>query len=129
METAPITGLVRTYAGNDLVTDSAAASTAMATGYKAPKTAISILADGRKPVTLMEAAKVSGLATGVLTTSGLADATPAGFLVHAEDRYQYAEIFSAILATDNDILMGGTWIHHHKAKHDKEYLESREPGR
>ena len=29
----------------------------------------------------------------------------------------------SILATDNDILMGGTWIHHHKAKHDKEYLD------
>lgn len=123
VESAPITGLVRTYAGNDLVADSAAASTAMATGYKTKKTAISILADGRKPVTLMEAAKSSGLGTGVITTSGLADATPAGFLVHAEDRYQYAEIFSEILATDNDVLMGGTWIHHNKAKHDREYLE------
>jgi alkaline phosphatase len=122
VESAPITGLVRTYAGNDLATDSAAASTAMATGYKAPKTAISMLADGRRPLTLMEAAKASGLATGVLTTSGLADATPAGFLVHADNRYQYAQIFSAILATENDILMGGTWIHHHKAKHDQEYM-------
>lgn len=123
VESAPITGLVRTYAGDDLVTDSAAASTAMATGFKAPKTAISILADGRRPVTLLEAAKSSGLGTGVITTSGLADATPAGFLVHAEDRYQYAHIFSSILGTRNDILMGGTWIHHHKAKHDREYLD------
>jgi len=123
VESAPITGLVRTYAGNDLVTDSAAASTAMATGFKAPKTAISILVDGRRPVTLLEAAKSSGLGTGVITTSGLADATPAGFLVHAGDRYQYANIFSSILATENDILMGGTWINHHKAKHDEDYLD------
>jgi len=123
VESAPITGLVRTYAGNDLVTDSAAASTAMATGFKAPKTAISILADGRRPVTLLEAAKSSGLGTGVITTSGLADATPAGFLVHAGDRYQYANIFSSILTTENDILIGGTWIHHHKAKQDEEYLD------
>ena len=123
METAPITGMVRTHAGNDLVTDSAASSTAMATGYKAPKAAISMLADGRKPLTLFEVAKASGLATGVLTTSGLADATPAGFLVHAENRNQYAHILSEILATENDILMGGTWIHHHGAKHDKEYLK------
>ncbi len=123
VESAPITGLVRTHAGNNLVTDSAAASTAMATGFKAPKTAISILADGRRPVTLLEAAKSSGLGTGVITTSGLADATPAGFLVHAGDRYQYANIFSSILAADNDILMGGTWIHHHRAKQDTEYLD------
>ena len=123
VESAPITGLVRTHAGNNLVTDSAAASTAMATGFKAPKTAISILADGRRPVTLLEAAKSSGLGTGVITTSGLADATPAGFLVHADDRYQYASIFSSILETENDVLMGGTWVHHHKAKRDKEYLD------
>jgi alkaline phosphatase len=123
VETAPVTGLVRTSAGNDLVTDSAAASTAMATGFKAPKTSISILADGRHPVTLLEAAKASGLATGVLTTSGLADATPAGFLVHARDRYQYASIFRSILATENDVLIGGTWIHHHRAKRDREYLD------
>jgi len=122
VESAPITGLVRTLAGNELVTDSAAAATAMATGFKAPKTSISILADGRRPVILMAAAKASGLATGVLTTSGLADATPAGFLVHSEDRYQYAHIFTEILATDHDILIGGTWINHHRAKHDKAYL-------
>lgn len=123
VESAPITGLVRTYAGNDLVTDSAAASTAMATGFKAPKTSISTLADGRRPVTLLEAAKSSGLGTGVITTSGLADATPAGFLVHADDRYQYASIFSSILETENDVLIGGTWVHHHKANRDKEYLD------
>lgn len=123
VESAPVSCLVRTYAGDNLTTDSGAASTAMATGHKAPKTAISLFADGRVPVTLMEAAKTSGLATGLLTTSGLADATPAGFLVHAEDRYQYAQIFSAILDSKNDILMGGTWIYHHKAKHDEPYLE------
>ena len=123
VESAPVTGLVRTYAGNDLATDSAAASTAMATGFKAPKTAISILADGRSPQTLMEALKAVGIRTGVVTTSGLADATPAGFLVHAGDRYQYAEIFSSILATRHDVLMGGTWVRHHRAKHDREYLD------
>ncbi len=123
LESAPVTCLVRTYSGNNLATDSGAASTAMATGHKAPKTAISILADGRIPVTLMEAAKAAGLATGLLTTSGLADATPAGFLVHADDRYEYAQIFSEILDSQNDILMGGTWIYHHKAKHDEAYME------
>ncbi len=123
VESAPVTGFVRTYAGNDLATDSAAASTAMATGFKAPKTAISILADGRSPKTLMEALKAVGMRTGVVTTSGLADATPAGFLVHAGDRYQYANIFSSILKTRHDVLMGGNWVRHHKAKHDREYLD------
>jgi alkaline phosphatase len=123
VESAPFSGLVRTCAGNDLATDSGAASTAMATGFKAPKKAISTLADGRRPLILTDAAKAAGLATGILTTSGLADATPAGFLVHADNREQYAGIFAAILETDNDVLMGGTWIHHHKAKRDRAYLD------
>ena len=123
VESAPITGFVRTHAGNDLTTDSAAAATAMATGFKAPKTAISILADGRSPKTLMEAVKDAGMRTGVVTTSGLADATPAGFLVHAGDRYQYASIFSSILKTKHDVLMGGTWARHHKARLDQDYLD------
>jgi alkaline phosphatase len=123
LESAPVACLVRTYAGDNLTTDSGAASTAMATGHKVPTTVISTLPDGRVPVTLMEAAKTAGLATGLLTTSGLADATPAGFLVHAKDRYEYARIFSAILDSRYDVLIGGTWIHHHKAKHDEEYLE------
>jgi len=123
LESAPIACLVRTYAGNNLTTDSGAASTAMATGHKVPTTAISTLPGGRVPVTLLEAAETAGLATGLLTTSGLADATPAGFLVHAEDRYKYAKIFSAILDSRYDILMGGTWIHHHRAKRDEAYLE------
>jgi alkaline phosphatase len=123
VETAPVTGLVRTSAGNNLVTDSAAASSAMATGFKVPKQSVATLADGRLPVSITRAAKEAGLSTGLLTTSGLADATPAGFLVHAAHRYNYAEILTEILATDHDVLIGGSWIHHHRARRDHEYLD------
>ena len=42
-----------------------------------------------------------------VTTSGLADATPAGFLVHADDRYQYAISSRRSLRPRHDVLMGG----------------------
>lgn len=118
---APVTGLVRTWAADNLVTDSAAAASALATGFKVPKQSVAIPADGSRPASILRAAKHAGLATGVLTTSGLADATPAGFLVHAEDRYEYATILTEILATDHDVLVGGTWVHHHLAGRDREY--------
>jgi alkaline phosphatase len=123
VESAPVTGLMRTHAGNVLVTDSAASATAMATGFKVPKKAISVLADGRIPMTLFESARASGMSTGVVTTSGLVDATPAGFVAHAEKREHYSEILEDMLASGTDILVGGDWRHHRKANRDSAFQE------
>jgi alkaline phosphatase len=120
LETAPVTGLMTTYAGDILVTDSAASATAMATGFKAPKKALSVLADGRAPATLFEAARAAGMATGVVTTSGLVDATPAGFTVHAEKRDHHAEILGDMLASGSEVLIGGDWSAYPKALDDAE---------
>ena len=121
IETAPVTGLVRTHAGDRLVTDSAAASTAMATGFKVPKKAISVLDDGRVPVTLFEAARSAGMATGVVTTSGLVDATPAGFIAHQPKRELYAEILDDMLASQTEVLIGGDWGDSSKALRNDDF--------
>jgi len=95
VERAPVVGLVRTWAGDALVTDSAAAASAMATGMKTPGGAVSTQADGSRPRTLFEAAAASGMATGFVTTSGLVDATPAAFLTHAGHRDEYGRSSSS----------------------------------
>lgn len=123
MESAPVTGLMRTHAGNHLVTDSAASSTAMATGFKAPKKAISVLSDGRVPVTLFEAARAAGVATGLVTTSGLVDATPAGFTAHEVKREHYAEILDDMLASDSEVLLGGDWSDFPKALRNEAFQQ------
>lgn len=123
-EKAPITGLVKTHAGDVLVTDSAAASTAMATGFKAPKKAISVLADGRRAMTLFEAARARGLATGVVTTSGLFDATPAGFTAHAEKRNDYEGILEAMITSGSEVLIGGDWSGYEWALKDSDFQDS-----
>lgn len=115
---APVTGLVSTHTGNELVTDSAASATAMATGFKVPKKAISVLPDGSIPVTIFEAVQTIGMSTGVVTTSGLVDATPAGFTAHAEKREHYSEILEDMLASRIDLLIGGDWTHHGKSSRD-----------
>ncbi len=121
VERAPVTGLMKTHAGNALVTDSAASSTAMATGFKAPKKAISVLADGRVPVTLLEAARTKGLATGMITTSGLVDATPAGFTAHTAKRENYPDILEDMLTCDAELLIGGDWSDYPKALRNSEF--------
>jgi alkaline phosphatase len=123
VETAPVTGLVRTHADNDLVTDSAASATAMATGFKAPRRSISVLSDGSEPITLFEAAQMAGLAVGVVTTSGLIDATPAAFLAHASNRYNCGEIFQEMLQSGAEVLIGGDWTDYSKATRDDSYMD------
>jgi alkaline phosphatase len=123
LESAPVTGLMKTHAGDVLVTDSAASATAMATGFKAPKKAISVLADGRVPVTLFEAARAAGFVTGVITTSGLIDATPAAFTAHAEKREHYPEILEDMLASDAELLIGGDWSDYPKALRNAEFQQ------
>jgi len=123
IDNAPVTGLVSTHAGDELVTDSAAAATAMSTGFKVPKKAISILPDGTVPVTIFEAAHAIGMATGLVTTSGLVDATPAGFTAHAEKREHYSDILEDMLNSGTELLIGGDWARHDKAPRDSEFQE------
>ncbi len=123
IEKAPVTGLVITHTSDILVTDSAASATAMATGFKAPKKAISILPDGSVPVTIFEAAQAIGMSIGLVTTSGLVDATPAGFIAHAEKREHYPEILLGMLASRVELLIGGDWGNHDKALRNADYQE------
>ena len=123
VETAPVTGLVRTWASNDLVTGSAASASAMATGIKTRRKMISKNEDGSENRTLIEAAAAHGLSTGVVTTSGLADATPAAFLSHSSNRYEFRSILEQILQSDAEVLIGGDYTHHSKAKKQADYID------
>ncbi len=76
---APTTSAVcKTYSANNRVTDSGAAATAMATGHKTKNSRIGVTPDGAPAQSITELAKAKGLATGIVVTSHLADATPAG---------------------------------------------------
>lgn len=123
VERAPVVGLVKTWAADTLVTDSAAAASAMATGLKTPKKAVSQQPDGSAPRTLLEEAAEIGMATGVVTTAGLADATPAAFLAHAPHRDQYRTILEQLFSSNATVLIGGDWRRSVKAARQPDYLE------
>jgi alkaline phosphatase len=121
---AAVTGLMGTVAANALVTDSAASGTALATGFKTDKGVVGLLGDGSRPVNILEAAHRAGLATGVVTTSGLADATPATFTVHAANRHRYAEILKEELRSPFDVRIGGDFTGYPRARENPGYLET-----
>jgi alkaline phosphatase len=123
MERAPVTGLMHTWAADILATDSAAAATAMATGFKTDKGVLGLLPDGRAVITLFEAAHDAGFTTAIVTTSGLADATPGGFLAHVPSREDYDQVLTQVLDSPTDILIGGDWSGKPKAMRQQAYRE------
>lgn len=82
----PVAALVTTHSAGTVVTDSAAAATAIASGVKTGNGMVGVGPDGRSHRTVLEAAEASGRSTGLVTTTGFWDATPAAFAAHVSDR-------------------------------------------
>jgi len=91
LERFSVMGLVTTHSANQLITESAAAATALATGYETNNRAISVSVDKEPLKTLFEYAKEEGKSLGVVVTSSVTHATPAAFMAHADDRRQHAD--------------------------------------
>lgn len=117
-----LTGGVRTYSAESAITDSAPAATAFATGNKSndklvgvlPETVTSpgvdpSLADNPlKPVAnVLEGAKASKKATGIIATSEIQHATPAGFSSHVTHRSQFDNIAEQQVYQEMDVVLGG----------------------
>ncbi|GAB6137866.1 alkaline phosphatase [Halanaerobaculum tunisiense] len=107
MDKLESTGFMTTHSANSYVTDSAAAGTALATSYKTNNGWISMLPNGFKPQTLLEAAQRQGKETGLVSTTRLTHATPATFVSHIKDRDKENEIAKQILNHKVDVLLGG----------------------
>ncbi len=86
MLTFPIAGQVRTYSANAPITDSAAAGTALSTGYKTNNYTVGEDPAGNDVYSISSDFMKAGRAVGVLTSVAGDDATPAAFYAHAADR-------------------------------------------
>ena len=107
MNRLTVAGLTSTHAADTLVTDSAAAATALATGQKTNKGFIAKDPQGKDLTTLIEAAEARGLATGVITTTRITHATPAAFLAHNLSRDNENDIALDIVNGQVEFLAGG----------------------
>jgi len=102
-----LVGVCRTYSADSKVTDSAAAVTALACGIKTNNRMIGLDPAGRPVANLLEAAQSRGLATGLVVTSRITHATPAGFAAHVPERNQEEQIAAQMLEHRIDVLLGG----------------------
>jgi alkaline phosphatase len=112
LESFPQTAIVRTYSRSDVVTDSAAAATAMARGIKADNTVIGMATRTSKtsPPSLLDLARKAGWSTGIVTDDSVTGATEAPFLLEDGNRNETPEIAAKTLAAIGpraDIVLGG----------------------
>lgn len=107
----PYTALVTTYSGTNGVTDSAAAGTALATGYKSRNGALGLKADATTPVnSIAYWAQQAGAAVGVGTTVSVDHATPAAFYAHQSSRKFYHAIGEDLIKAQYDFYAGSDFL-------------------
>ena len=115
---AILTGMNSTYSKNSVITDSAAAGTALATGYKTKNGFVGVTDKiHAQAQTVLEFAKEHGYLTAIAVTSTLTHATPAAFISRVHPRDNEADIAKDFFKKSTkgklkfDFLMGGGDIH------------------
>ncbi len=100
-------GLVDMRSLNSLVTDSAAASSSWGSGSRVKNGTLNVLPDGRSLRTLAELFGDAGWARGLVTTTEITHATPAGFASNMTDRGSAEAIALQYLDRQIEVLLGG----------------------
>ena len=104
----PYHGTTRTGSTSSLVTDSAAAGTAIACGEKTYNGSIGVADDKkRKLESIAYVARKNGRKIGIITTVTINHATPAAFYAHRINRSLYYEIGLDLIESGFDFFAGG----------------------
>ena len=111
----PHMALVATAGSDSIVTDSANAASAFATGHKSAVNAMGVYADRTaspfddpRVETITSLAKRRlNMGIGIVTNTEVQDATPAAMVAHTRRRASYDEIVEQYFVAKPDVLMGG----------------------
>ena len=103
----PIQGASLTHPFGNVVTDSAAAGTAWATGNKTKNRYLSVDSNKENLKTLPEILSEKGYLSGLVATSSITHATPAAFYAHIDSRYETIQIAKQLLSSPINIALGG----------------------
>jgi alkaline phosphatase len=112
-----LVGMSSTYPApvSGYVTDSAAGATALSSGVKTYNGAVAVDTEKKPVKTVLEQARENGKQIGVVVTSQINHATPAGYLAHNDLRKHYDAIADSYFDEKingrfkMDIILGGGW--------------------
>lgn len=117
MEKMPHVAVITTSGYDSLVTDSANSASAYATGHKSIVNAMGVYGnstpdplDDPKVENIVELAKRSkGMATGIVSTANITDATPAAMIAHTRRRAEQNYIAQSMTDVEHrpDVILGG----------------------
>ena len=100
-------GISKTHSFSSLVTDSAAAGTAIACGEKTINGTLGINPQNKELKSILEISKDYGYKTGIIATSSIVHATPAAFYANVVSRNQYEDIALQLSQNEVDFFVGG----------------------
>jgi alkaline phosphatase len=100
-------GLMNMRSLNSMVTDSSAASSSWGSGSRVKNGAINQLPNGKELTPLYELFRDQGWKRGLVTTTEITHATPAGFAACVSSRETAARIAEQYLERKVDVLLGG----------------------
>jgi alkaline phosphatase len=100
-------GLSITCSADKLITDSAASATALATGYLTKNKYVGVDSSGHSLYSIFDLAENLEIATGIVLTSSVTHATPAGFFAETPDRNDQLTIASQMLNENIEVIIGG----------------------
>jgi len=106
----PVAGFSKTYAHNKYITDSAAAGTAIATGFKTNFNTVAISVEGENLTSMAKHAKNKGKKVGIISNTNLNDATPSAFYANQNKRHELLSIAKQISKSNFDFFAGGGFL-------------------
>lgn len=106
----PVHGITTTHCGNSLITDSAAAGTAIACGTKTNSGVLGLDSAGKHLESVAELARNEGRRVGIVTSVSIDHATPAAFYAHNPGRGNYYAIGLELIAAKFDFFGGGNFL-------------------
>lgn len=107
----PVTGLVSTYSANADITCSAAAGTAMSTGYKTKNGMLGMDPDTNRLESITYKIHRKEIQVGIISTVTLDHATPAAFYAKYPDRKGYYEIAGQLPESGFEFFGGGGFVY------------------
>jgi alkaline phosphatase len=107
----PVMGMVTTYSANSLITCSAAAGTALATGVKTNNEMLGVDVYGRPLRRITSDFRDEGFRVGIATTTPIDHATPAAFFASGANRYDYASIVSMLPSSGFEFFAGNGFLY------------------
>ena len=118
-----VTGTMNMRSLNSLVTDSSAAASSWGSGTRIINGMVNMMGDGTPLKTLYELLAETGWKRGLVTTTEITHATPAGFAACINDREKGFTIAKQYLERKVDLLLGGGEKHFDaKLRKDKRNL-------